>query len=212
MATAKSNGASFDKDEAVNNCAGDNGGVAPIVSEVGTKLENLHLGGNPGCSSAVTHDDDFSLQKGTYRKQLTVKRKLMVNMKYLNDKLQSVKKSELIYVTSIFNKIESLYNEFQVGLNNITAHQIELDCQRAELRAMYDLEKGKAKAKAAAAEAAAAEAEAEARLRVAQARLDAEEKLLSLSERGSCITGGSRRSRKSYYSRNGVTFGREKSH
>ena len=118
MATAKSNGASFDKDEAVNNCAGDNSGVAPIVSEVGTKLENLHLGGNPGCSSAVTHDDDFSLQKGTYRKQLTIKRQLMVNMKYLNDKLQSVKKSELIYVTSIFNKIESLYNEFQVGLNN----------------------------------------------------------------------------------------------
>ena len=31
------------------------------------------------------------------------------------------------------------------------AHQIKLDCQRAELQAMYDLEKGKTKAKAAAA-------------------------------------------------------------
>ena len=74
------------------------------------------------------------------------------------------------------------------------------------------MEKGKAKAKAAAAEAAAAEAEAEVCLPVAQAKLDAEEKLLSLSERGSCVTGGSRRSRKSYYSRTGVTFGRDKSH
>ena len=206
MATAKSNGASFDKDGAVNNCAGDDGGVAPIVSEVGAELENLHLGGNPGCSSAVTHDDDFSLQKGTYRKLLSIKRQLMVNMKYLNDKLQNMKKSEL----TNFNEIESSYNEFQVRLSNITdcelvselyegtadfyekcclsydnyknrtsdsnskakygfdvldatdsvsqtteqvsltsssarTHQIKLDCQRAELRAMYDLEKGKAK-------------------------------------------------------------------
>ena len=87
---------------------------------------------------------------------------------------------------------------------------------------MYDLEKGKAKAKAtaaaaeaaaAAAETVAAKAEAEARLRVAQARLDAEEKFLSLSERNSCVTGGSRRSSKSYYnSRTGVTFGCEKFH
>ena len=79
MAIAKSNGASFDKDGAVNNCAGDNGGVAPIVSEVGAELKNLHLVGNPGCSSAATHDDALSLQKGTYRKLLTVKRQFMVN-------------------------------------------------------------------------------------------------------------------------------------
>ena len=74
------------------------------------------------------------------------------------------------------------------------------------------MEKGKAKAKAAATAEAAAEAEAEVCLRVAQARLDAKEKLLSLSERGSCITGGSRKRRKSCYGRTGVTFGRDKSH
>ena len=43
---------------------------------------------------------------------------------------------------------------------------------------------------AAEAAAKAAAAEADARLRVAQARLDAEEKLLSLSELESCVTGG----------------------
>ena len=83
-------------------------------------MKNLYLGGNPCCSSAVIHDDDFSLQKSTYRKLLTVKRQVIVNMKYLNNKLQNVKKSELINVTSSFNEIESSFNKFQVKLNNIT--------------------------------------------------------------------------------------------
>ena len=277
--SVKNNGNLVDNDGAVKDCAGGDFNVAP-------ELENLHLGGNHGVTSANTQDDDSSLQKGAYRKLLTAKRQLMINMKYLNDKLRSVKKSELINVTSNFKEIESSYNEFKAKLNDLTdsefvselyegtadlyekcclayekcknntsesnlsnlrvdygldmleatdsasqttelvswtsskirAHQIELECQRAELQAMCDLEKEKAKAKAAAAEAAAkaaeaaakaaaaeAEAEAEARLRVAQARLDAEEKLLSLSERGSCVTGGSRKSRRNY-------LGREKSH
>ena len=86
-----------------------------MVLEVGTELENLYLGEDPGCSFAVAHGDDLSLQKGSYRKLLTVKRQLMVNMKYLHDKLPSVKKSELINVTSNFNEIESSYNEFKVN-------------------------------------------------------------------------------------------------
>ena len=47
----------------------------------------------------------------------------MVNMN-LNDKLQSVKKSELTNVTFNFNGIASLYNEFQVRLNNITDSEL----------------------------------------------------------------------------------------
>ena len=73
MATAKSNGALFDKDGAVNNCAGDNGSVDPVATEVGSELENLHLGGSPGFFFAITHGDYSSFQKGTYRKLLTVK-------------------------------------------------------------------------------------------------------------------------------------------
>ena len=55
----------------------------------------------------------------------------MVNMKYLNDKLQSVKKSELTNVTSNFNGIASLYNEFQVRLNNITDSELVVLFKRA---------------------------------------------------------------------------------
>ena len=54
----------------------------------------------------------------------------MVNMN-LNDKLQSVKKSELTNVTSNFNGIESLYNEFQVRLNNIADSELVVLFKRA---------------------------------------------------------------------------------
>ena len=60
--------------------------------------------------------------------------------------------------------------------------QIELKHKRAELAAMRDLEQAKAKA-------AQAKAEAEARFRIEQAKLNAEEELVALSERGSVIFG-----------------------
>ena len=56
--------------------------------------------------------------------------------------------------------------------------QIELKHKRAELAAMRDLEQAKAKA-----------AQAEARFRIEQAKLNAEEELVALSERGSVIFG-----------------------
>ena len=76
-----------------------------------------------------------------------------------------------------------------------SVRQIEIDLRRIELRAAHarDLAKAKAKAKAAAAAAAEAAAEAEAadaeaKLRVEEARLEAEERLSTLSRRGSSVT------------------------
>ena len=43
----------------------------------------------------------------------SVKRQLMVKFKHLNDKLQSVKKSELANIPSEFNEVESFFNEFK---------------------------------------------------------------------------------------------------
>ena len=86
--------------------------------------------------------------------------------------------------------------------SKILAHQIEIDRKRAELNAAHtrDLAKVKAKAKAKAAASAAASAaaaaeaeaeaeaaEAEARFRMEEAKLEAEEKLSALSNRGSSV-------------------------
>ena len=71
--------------------------------------------------------------------------------------------------------------------------QIELKRKSAELAAMRDLEQAKAKAKG-----AQASAEAEAHFRIEQAKLDAEEELVALSERGSLISGVSRRTRSTF--------------
>ena len=85
------------------------------------------------------------------------------------------------------------------------ARQIELEYQRIELEASRDLARAKANAAAAEAKevaeaAAAAEAkavaeaaEADARFRVVKAKLEAEERLLSLSECGSAVGGSWRR-------------------
>ena len=67
-----------------------------------------------------------------------------------------------------------------------SVRQIKLKRKRAELAAMRDLEQAKAKA---------AQAEAEARFRIEQAKLDAEEELVALSERGSVVSGVSRRTK-----------------
>ena len=64
------------------------------------------------------------------------------------------------------------------------ARRIELECKRASLLAIRDLEKAKAKAK---------EAEAEAKFRIEEAKLAAEERLIALSEPG-LSEAGSRRS------------------
>ena len=71
------------------------------------------------------------------------------------------------------------------------ARLIELECKRSALRAVRDLELAKAKAKAQEAETkaqeAAIEAEAKARFSIEEAKLEAEAKLLELSERGSYV-------------------------
>ena len=66
------------------------------------------------------------------------------------------------------------------------AHHIELECKRASLLAIHDLEKTKAKAKAAlvAAKVKEAEAEAEAKFRIEEAKLAAKERFIALSEPG----------------------------
>ena len=42
----------------------------------------------------------------------------------MNDKLQSVKKSELANITSEFNEVQSFFNEFKVMLSGITDYEI----------------------------------------------------------------------------------------
>ena len=70
------------------------------------------------------------------------------------------------------------------------ARQIELKCKRSEMEARRELELAKTKA-----EAAKAEAETRARFQIEQAKLEAEEQLLALSERGSSIAFGSYKSK-----------------
>ena len=70
------------------------------------------------------------------------------------------------------------------------ARQIDLDCRRAELRAIHSRDLARAKADASAAEGAAVgaavgEADAEAKLKIEEAKLEAEEKCIALSESGS---------------------------
>ena len=77
--------------------------------------------------------------------------------------------------------------------SSTSVRQIELKRKRAELATMRDLEQAKAKAKA-----AQANAEAEARFRIEQAKLDAEEELVALSERGALISGVSRRTKSTF--------------
>ena len=64
---------------------------------------------------------------------------------------------------------------YSIASSKALARQIELDRRRAELRAYYDLAKAKA------------HAEAEAHGRVEEARLDAKERRIALSERGSLV-------------------------
>ena len=73
------------------------------------------------------------------------------------------------------------------------ARLIELECKRSALRAVRDLELAKAKAKAqeAKAQEAAIEAEAKARFSIEEAKLEAEAKLLKLSERGPSLASKS---------------------
>ena len=65
------------------------------------------------------------------------------------------------------------------------ARRIELECKRASLLAIRDLEKAKAKAKE-------AEAEAEAKFPIEEAKLAAEERLIALSETGLSEAGSCR--------------------
>ena len=73
------------------------------------------------------------------------------------------------------------------------ARQIELEYQRIELEASRDLARAKANAAAAEAKVVAEAVEADARFRVEKAKLEAEERLLSLSECGPAVSGSWRR-------------------
>ena len=203
--------------------------------------------------------------EGAFRKLLTNKRRLMVEMKQLCDKLRGAKISDSNSLMCKLNEIRTLCEEFknmtrgfsepveiaelvneivnqyercsylidkmvvnlfknadendegvvepadsvsQVGTetdswatvssrgSSASVRQIEFKRKRAELAAMRDLEQAKAKA-----EAAQANAEAEARFRIEQAKLDAEEELVALSERGSLISGVSRRTGSTFFTK-----------
>ena len=129
----------------------------------------------------------------------------------LYDKFRSrINESKLDYDLDMLHTTDSasqIAEHVSVTSSRARVQQIELECQRAELRAMCDLEKEQAKARA---EAAAAEAEA--RFRVAQARLDAEEKLLPLSQKGSTVIAASRKSGRGYRSLTDATHARGKLH
>ena len=212
-------------------------------------------------SDELTRTNSQHMGEGDFRKLLTNKRRLMVEMKQLFDKLRGAKISdsnslmckldeiktlceefknmtrgfsEPVEIAELVNEIDNQYercsnlidkmvvNLFgnadendegeveptdsvsQVGTetdswatvpsrgSSASVRQIELKRKRAELAAMRDLEQAKAKA-------AQANAEAEARFRIEQAKLDAEEELVTLSERGSLISGVSRRTIKSTF-------------
>ena len=183
--------------------------------------------------------------EGAFRKLLTNKRRLMVEMKQLCDKLRGAKTSdsnslmckldeikilreefknitlgfsEPVEIAELVNEIDDQYERCSnlivkmiVNLfgsaderevepadsvsqvctetdswatvssrgSSASVRQIEFKRKRAELAAMRDLEQAKAKDKA-----AQANAEAEACFRIEQAKLDAEEELVALCERG----------------------------
>jgi len=78
------------------------------------------------------------------------------------------------------------------------ARRIEMECKRVELEAIHDRDLANAEADAAAVAIAKAKADSNAKFRIEEAKLDAEEKLNSLSERYSStiISSSSRVSRK----------------
>ena len=103
MAFAKDNGGFVDNDEVGVSCEGDNCNDVPVNDEPIVEIENLHLGGT---TTSKPQAGDLSVpEKTNFRKLLTIKRQLMVKFKHLNDKLQSVKKSELANITSEFNEV-----------------------------------------------------------------------------------------------------------
>ena len=77
----------------------------------------------------------------------------------------------------------------------LAKRELELARAQAEVEAKVKAAEVEAKVKAAKAEAMAMAAEAKARFRIEQAKLDAEEELAVLSERGSSVTSGSSRSK-----------------
>ena len=194
----------------------------------------------------------FPPWEGTYRKLLSQKRRLVVELEQLWDKLRCAQKLECDTLLSEFDQIQTNYNEFKDNLDRLNdselvselidgiadlyerccglneemksiffndpkeggvdeldpsdsasqieccssassqfcARQIELKCKRSEMEARRELELAKTKTKA---EAKAAETRA--RFKIEQAKLEAEEQLLALSERGSLIASGSYKSK-----------------
>ena len=221
----------------------------------------------------------FPPWEGTYRKLLSQKRRLVVELKQLCDKLRCAQKLESDTLLSEFDQIQTNYIKFKDNLDRLNdselvselidgiadlyerccglnedmkstffndpkegggdglnpsdsasqieccgstssqfyARQIELKCKRSEMETRRELELAKTKAEAAKAEAKAeaakaeakaeaakaeakaeaakAEAETRARFQIEQAKLEAEEQLLALSERGSSIASGSYKSK-----------------
>ena len=222
----------------------------------------------------------FPPWEGTYRKLLSQKRRLVVELKQLCDKLRCAQKLESDTLLSEFDQIQINYIEFKDNLDRLKdselvselldwiadlyerccglnedmkstffndpkegggdelnpsdsasqieccsstssqfyARQIELKCKRSEMEARRELELAKTKAEAAKAEAEAAKAEAKAeaakaeakaeaakaeakaaetraRFQIEQAKLEDEEQLLALSERGFSTASGSCKSK-----------------
>ena len=211
----------------------------------------------------------FPPWEGTHRKLLSQKRRLVVELKQLCDKLRCAQKLESDTLLYEFDQIQTNYIEFKDNLDRLNdfelvselidgiadlyerccglneemkstffndpkeggvdelnpsdsasqieccsstssqfyARQIELKCKRSEMEARRELELAKTKAEAAKAEAKAEAAKAEAkaaetraRFQIEPAKLEAEEQLLVLSERGSSITSGSYKSKSKFIS------------
>ena len=107
------------------------------------------------------------------------------------------------------SRVASCQGALSTTSSKLLARQIDLDRRRAELRAIHarDLARAKEDATAAAAATAAAvEPDAEARLRIGEAKLEAEEKYIALSESGSSVAVSERFKNKLCLS-SVVTFG-----
>ena len=94
------------------------------------------------------------------------------------------------------DSVSQVTDGISITSSRLAARQIKLELKRAELEANHKLALAQAQAQAAQAQAQAqaAQAQAEARRCIEEARLDAEEKLLTLSECGSVAVSRGRRS------------------
>ena len=116
-----------------------------------------------------------------------------------NDELPEVEPEDSV------SQVSKRVSKISTASSKMLARQIEIDRKRVELKAIRERDLAMAEADVAAAAAAAAaaakaKADADAKFLVEEAKLEAEEKYIALSERGSSVTS-SRRGKRSLVSR-----------